>query len=97
MCCSNDADFAAAVGAAGAAGPPGCGKSTTVRLLAQERGMEVVEWAAPTPTTWEEYKYQVRVLWAALPVVACRHRIGPGSRHGALASQEHNQTRQTAV
>jgi hypothetical protein len=36
-----------------------------VRLLAQERGLEVVEWAAPTPTTWEEYKYQVG-CWAAL-------------------------------
>ena len=42
------------------AGPSGCCKSTTVRVLASVLGFEVVEWAPPTPTTWSEHRYQVR-------------------------------------
>ena len=41
------------------AGPSGCCKSTTVRVLASVLGFEVVEWAPPTPTTWSEHRYQV--------------------------------------
>ena len=42
------------------AGPSGCCKSTTVRVLASVLGFEVVEWAPPTPTTWSEHRYLVR-------------------------------------
>ena len=40
-------------------GPPGCCKSSMVRVLADELGFDVVEWTAPTPTMWCEHKYQV--------------------------------------
>ena len=30
------------------AGPPGCGKTTALRVLGRELGMDVVEWNAPT-------------------------------------------------
>lgn len=43
------------------AGPPGCCKSSMVRVLADELGFDIVEWTAPTPTMWSEYKYQVGV------------------------------------
>ena len=39
------------------AGPPGSGKSTTVRTLAAANGLEVCEWVAPTPTSWEDHLY----------------------------------------
>lgn len=41
-------------------GPAGCGKSTTVEVLAKELGFQLVEWAPSTHTTWSEARYQVR-------------------------------------
>mmetsp|Transcript_10091 Transcript_10091/g.27615 ORF Transcript_10091/g.27615 Transcript_10091/m.27615 type:complete len:193 (-) Transcript_10091:1475-2053(-) len=41
-----------------ASGPVGCGKSTTVRLLASELGYHVVEYNPPTPTLWLELQQQ---------------------------------------
>lgn len=38
-------------------GPPGCGKSTTVRVLASELGFDVLEWVAPLPTLWDEHAH----------------------------------------
>lgn len=38
-------------------GPPGSGKSTTVKLLAAEQDYDVCEWITPTPTTWAENLY----------------------------------------
>ncbi|CAG9460627.1 unnamed protein product [Pedinophyceae sp. YPF-701] len=38
-------------------GPPGCGKVSTLRLLAAERGLEVVEYIPSTPTAWNEHKH----------------------------------------
>lgn len=38
-------------------GPPGCGKASAVRCVAAERGMEVMEWEAPTPTLWREHAH----------------------------------------
>ena len=43
------------------AGPPGCGKSTAVRVVAAEMGFEVNEWEAPVPTLWSEHVFQVRI------------------------------------
>jgi dephospho-CoA kinase len=40
-------------------GPPGCGKSTAVRVLACELGYELVEWTPPAPTLWSELLQQV--------------------------------------
>jgi cell cycle checkpoint protein len=39
-------------------GPPGCGKSATVAVLAAAAGFEVSEWRTPTPTLWDEVQYQ---------------------------------------
>eukprot|EP00879_Flechtneria_rotunda_P021977 GHRR01023177.1.p1 GENE.GHRR01023177.1~~GHRR01023177.1.p1 ORF type:complete len:741 (+),score=334.77 GHRR01023177.1:279-2501(+) len=39
-------------------GPPGCGKSATLRVCAASLNIEVLEWAAPTPTLWDDYQYQ---------------------------------------
>jgi hypothetical protein len=41
-------------------GPPGCGKSTAVRVLARALGFDVAEWAPPVPTLWSESQYLVR-------------------------------------
>ena len=38
-------------------GPPGCSKSSAVRVLAHERGYDVHEWTPPTPTLWSEYAH----------------------------------------
>ncbi len=38
-------------------GPPGCGKSTLVGVLAAEAGRQLVEWQAPVPTLWQEHSY----------------------------------------
>jgi len=38
-------------------GPPGSGKSTTVRVLARELGFDTLEWVAPLPTLWEEHAH----------------------------------------
>jgi len=38
----------------------GCGKSTTVRVVAAELGYEVVEYLPSTPTLWAELQHQVR-------------------------------------
>jgi cell cycle checkpoint protein len=38
-------------------GPPGCGKASAVRCVAAERGMELMEWEAPTPTLWREHAH----------------------------------------
>jgi len=35
-------------------GPPGAGKTTTVRVLAREMGVRVTEWTAPVPTLYAE-------------------------------------------
>jgi len=43
------------------AGPVGCGKSTTVRLLAAELGYQVVEYIPPAFTLWSELQHQVGV------------------------------------
>eukprot|EP00955_Chlamydomonas_euryale_P078510 363169-Chlamydomonas_euryale.AAC.3 len=39
-------------------GPPGCGKTCTVRVVAGELGFDVVEWTPPAPTLWTEHRYQ---------------------------------------
>lgn len=39
-------------------GPPGCGKTTTVKTLAHELGIEVTEWTTPTPVLWAEHLQQ---------------------------------------
>lgn len=41
------------------AGPPGCGKTITVKTLASELGIEVTEWTTPTPVLWAEHLQQV--------------------------------------
>ena len=41
------------------AGPPGCGKTITVKTLARELGIEVTEWTTPTPVLWTEHLQQV--------------------------------------
>ena len=41
------------------AGPPGCGKTMTVKTLACELGIEVTEWTTPTPVLWAEHLQQV--------------------------------------
>jgi len=38
-------------------GPPGCGKSAAVKLIANEQGREILEWKPPVPTLWEEHKH----------------------------------------
>jgi cell cycle checkpoint protein len=38
-------------------GPPGCSKSSAVRVLAHERGYDVHEWTPPTPTLWSEHAH----------------------------------------
>jgi hypothetical protein len=62
------------------AGPPGCGKSVTVRVVAASLGFEVMEWTPPVPTLWADHQYMVRgvvggqTAWfhsAVLPV--CSH------------------------
>jgi Rad17 cell cycle checkpoint protein. len=40
-----------------ASGPPGCGKATAIKCVAEEAGYEVREWQAPTPTLWREYSH----------------------------------------
>ena len=37
----------------------GCGKSTTIRLLAAELGYQIVEYTPPAPTLWSELQHQV--------------------------------------
>lgn len=37
-------------------GPPGCGKSTCVRAVAAEAGVDVVEYCQPAPMLWEEQR-----------------------------------------
>jgi hypothetical protein len=44
------------------AGPTGCGKSATLRVLAESMGFELTEWQAPVPTLWQDYQYQVGSL-----------------------------------
>ncbi|WIA32153.1 hypothetical protein OEZ86_003002 [Tetradesmus obliquus] len=39
-------------------GPTGCGKSATLRVLAEALGFELTEWNAPVPTLWQDYQYQ---------------------------------------
>lgn len=39
-------------------GPAGCGKSTTVQVLARCLQASILEWQAPTPTLWSERTYQ---------------------------------------
>ncbi|KAG1671126.1 hypothetical protein FOA52_005378, partial [Chlamydomonas sp. UWO 241] len=39
-------------------GPPGSCKSCTIRVLASELGLEIVEWTPPAPNAWSEYRYQ---------------------------------------
>lgn len=41
------------------AGPAGCGKTSTVEVLAHEAGYDITEWHAPLPTLWHEHRYQV--------------------------------------
>ena len=41
-----------------AAGPPGCGKSVVLRVLAACLGFELCEWQPPVPTLFHEYQYQ---------------------------------------
>jgi len=43
------------------AGPPGCGKSTAVRVIAAGMGYDVTEWEAPVPTLWSEHVLQVHL------------------------------------
>ena len=50
-------------------GPPGCGKSAALRLVARELGRGVREWRPPAPTLWEEHKH------AAAPGVAYRSKL----------------------
>eukprot|EP00892_Ulva_mutabilis_P009836 jgi/Ulvmu1/7224/UM035_0010.1 len=38
-------------------GPPGSGRSTSIKLLAQERQCNVHQWAFPTPTLWSEHRH----------------------------------------
>lgn len=44
-------------GALCASGPPGCGKASAIRCAAKERGYDVREWTAPTPTLWREHAH----------------------------------------
>mmetsp|Transcript_32601 Transcript_32601/g.77333 ORF Transcript_32601/g.77333 Transcript_32601/m.77333 type:complete len:406 (-) Transcript_32601:14-1231(-) len=37
-------------------GPPGCGKTAAVCLLASEQGLSVTEWVPPAGVTWEEHQ-----------------------------------------
>ena len=39
-------------------GQTGTGKSTTVELLCEDLGLELLTWNAPTPTLWHEHEYQ---------------------------------------
>lgn len=39
------------------AGPPGCGKSTAMHVLAKKMGFDVCEWQPPVPTLWDEHRY----------------------------------------
>ena len=41
------------------AGPPGCGKTITVKTLACELGIEITDWTTPTPVLWAEHLQQV--------------------------------------
>lgn len=41
-----------------ATGPPGCGKSTTIQVLAAAAELDVIEWQTPVPTLWAECRYQ---------------------------------------
>lgn len=43
------------------AGPVGCGKSTTIEVLARAAGYEISEWTPPVPTLWSEFQYQVEM------------------------------------
>lgn len=52
-------------------GPPGCGKSAVLGVLARELGFELCEWRAPVPTLWDDHLYQ-----------ACRHK--PSNTHNPL-------------
>ena len=39
-------------------GPPGVGKSTAVRVLARALGLDLLDWAPPLPTVWQEHQLQ---------------------------------------
>ncbi|KAK9808429.1 hypothetical protein WJX73_004206 [Symbiochloris irregularis] len=39
-------------------GPAGCGKTSTVEVLAREAGYDITEWHPPLPTLWHEHRYQ---------------------------------------
>jgi len=43
-------------------GPPGCGKSTTLRLLAGSLGFQVVEWQSEAQISWDEVRLQGAVI-----------------------------------
>ncbi|BDA49102.1 Cell cycle checkpoint protein RAD17 [Coccomyxa sp. Obi] len=40
-------------------GPPGCGKSTALHVLAKEMGFDLCEWQPPVPTLWNEHRYHL--------------------------------------
>ena len=73
-------------------GPAGCGKTSTLRLLAEAKGYHITEWRPPAVTTWEEVKqhglrYQSQLeafeefsLRAKLPALNLRGR-GRDSDH----------------
>lgn len=76
-------------------GPPGCGKSTVLTLLARGLGFDVSEWRAPNAVQWEPEEHSTWLLCQGRGPLrdqhACLPAEEPPEEHSCILSLAHKQ------
>jgi len=70
------------------AGPPGCGKTTMVRLLASELGLDLCEWHPAANVTWSEVQHSQQVQQVVEPALASASAAHAASYQDASRAQD---------